>query len=202
MGRDLDVPNVLVSRCIDDCHQTVVFPGILASVPHVDPLGIWIVYDAVGSEFQLQGVEKFQSVAMKHYQHPVIATGHEQLVEGRDVQNPLGLLESWNAACPPPLLKVDNFHRAILKSGNEKPLAVDVHPHMVEAAFDLRYSYCLNQPQGRLLLPSWFRTLCACGQAEDTQDCGQKEACHVRTQSSGAYTHNAAPCREFAGTAR
>src|SRR5215472_2638096 len=104
MSYNFNIGNVLVPRCIDDSHFSVVLTGVLTAIPDINKVGVRIVNDAVGAWFELDGLEKIERVAPKNPKHRVVPACHKQFVELRDIQHTLRLLESGNAANPLPSL--------------------------------------------------------------------------------------------------
>src|ERR1035438_7759460 len=100
MSHDFNIAEAPILPCIDDSDLSVVLPRVLSTIPDVDKLRFRFVDNSVRSRLQVNRVEKFQSVPLKHSQHPVISAGHKQLLEFRDVQGALRLLESGKAAHP------------------------------------------------------------------------------------------------------
>jgi len=62
----------------------------------------------------------------------------------------LRFLKSGDAAHPFASLQVHHLKGAIFQPCNEQALALDIHIHVVETAFDIRQGDCLNEPK-RLL---------------------------------------------------
>src|SRR5260370_9360720 len=91
-------------------------------------------------------IEKFQRVPSKYAEHPVIAACQKQLIQSRDEQCSLRFLESGNAAYPLPGVYVYDLESTVFQARNEQPLALDIHIHVVEPAFDIRHADRLNDP--------------------------------------------------------
>src|SRR5258708_7960341 len=109
VGLHFDVAEVLVCFGVDNSDFPVILAGILASVSDVQDLSVWIVGDTVGSQIQLDRVQQVQSVAPEYPDHPVISTGHKQLVKRWNVGNALCFLKTWNALQPFPSLQINHF---------------------------------------------------------------------------------------------
>src|SRR6266436_1860001 len=156
MSHDFNVTGELVVPRVDDSHFSVVLSRVLAAVADVHKLGLRFVNHAVRSRFKVDRIEKFERVASKYSDHPVIPACHEQLIKFRNVQDPLRLLEAGNAAHPLTALYIDHLQRAILQPRNEQALTLDIHIHMVKAAFDIRHGNRLRE--SKRLLRSLLRT--------------------------------------------
>src|SRR5215471_19396198 len=119
MGRHSDISNMLVSFCVDDSDFPIVLTRVFAAIPDVDELGVRFVDNAVGTGFKLDRVEKVERVRLKDPQHGVVSAGYEQLIECRDEQRSLRLLESRDASHPLTGLQINDLQRAVLQSGDE-----------------------------------------------------------------------------------
>src|SRR5579863_10106256 len=102
MTCNLDVANFRVTFGINERYFSVVFSRVLADIPDVEDLRMWIIRETIGAQFQLDGIHEFESVGAKSADHSVIPARDKKLVEQRHVRNALGFLETWNTSNPFP----------------------------------------------------------------------------------------------------
>src|SRR6266700_7019013 len=138
MSRDSYVTDELVVPRVDDSDFSVVLSRVLAAIADVNQLRLWFVNHSVRSGLKVDRIEKFERVTSKDPEHPVIAACEKQLVEFRNNQGALRLLESRNTTYPLAGLQIHHFKRAVFQPCNEQTLAFDIHIHMVKAAFNIR----------------------------------------------------------------
>src|SRR5438309_7056527 len=133
---------------VDDSDFSVVLSRVLAAIADINKLRLRFIDHAVRPRLKLDRIEKFERVSSKNPEHPVIAACQEQLVEFRDEQGPLRLLESGDTAYPLSSLQIHHLKRSIFQARHEQSLALDVHIHVVKTAFDTRDGDCLYEPKG------------------------------------------------------
>src|SRR6266851_9213906 len=150
MSHNSYVTDELVVPRVDDSDFSVVFSRVLAAIANVNKLGLRFVDHAVRSRLKVDRIEKFERVTSKDPEHPVIAACYKQLVEFRNDQDPLRLLESRNTTYPLAGLQINHFKRAIFQPCNEQTLAFDIPIHMVKAAFNIRDRNRLYESKGLL----------------------------------------------------
>src|SRR6266436_4899823 len=129
MGDDSYVTDELVSPRVDDSDFSVVLFRVLTAIADVNQLRIWFVNHSVRSGLKVDRIEKFERVSSQDPEHPVIAACYKQLVEFRNDQGALRLLESRNTTYPLAGLQIHHFNRAIFQPCNEQTLAFDIHIH-------------------------------------------------------------------------
>src|SRR5437660_4583342 len=113
MSHDSYVTDVLVAPRVDDSDFSVVLSRVLTAIADVNQLRLWFVNHSIRSGLKVNRIEKFERVSLKDPEHPVIAACYKQLVEFRNYQDTLRLLESGNATYPLAGLQIHHSKRAI-----------------------------------------------------------------------------------------
>src|SRR6266404_2874914 len=120
MRLHFDIADMLVRFSLDDSDFAVVLTGILTAVSYIQKLAVGIVSDPVGTEFQLDRIQQLESVTAEYADHPVVATGHEHFIEGRNARDTLRFLKTGNTFQPFASLQIatssEPFSRPATKS--------------------------------------------------------------------------------------
>src|ERR1700693_197947 len=147
MSCNLDVANFCVTFGTNERYFTVVFSRVLAAIPDVENLRMRIIRDTIGAQFQLDGINKFESVAAKNAEHSVVPARDKKLVERRHVRNALRFLETRNTSNPLPCPEADSLDGSVLQSRYEKALTFNIDVEVIESTLHVRYRNRLYKPQ-------------------------------------------------------
>src|SRR6266853_4259688 len=138
MRLHFDIADMFVRFSVDDPDFAVVLTGILTAVSYIQKLAVGVVSNPVGTEFQLDRIQQLESVTAEYAHHAVVSASHKHFIEGTNMRDTLRFLKTGNAFQPFASLQIDHFKRAILEPRHKKPLALNIHIHVINAAFDVR----------------------------------------------------------------
>src|SRR6266850_951035 len=149
----VDVANEFPCGSIDDPNFAWPSVGVFASVIDIEIPGLFVVLHQVSAHRELNGLDYFKRVSIKHLKGAIPTAGDYQLLHRRNIEQPLRAIESsFDAANVLQGLQVNDLHFVIVLSRYEDSLSFYISGQVIPRSSHVGHGNLCDEPQRRVFL--------------------------------------------------